>query len=54
MRMADIAIINKVDSASQEGVETVRANILEVRPWGRGHSRGVAHRDRRGGSVFGE
>ncbi len=32
MRMADIAIVNKVDSASQEGVETVRANILRYAP----------------------
>jgi len=32
MRMAHIAIINKVDSASQEGVETVRANILRYAP----------------------
>src|SRR5208337_1393032 len=32
MRMANIAIINKVDSASQEGVETVRANILRYAP----------------------
>ncbi len=32
MRMADIAIINKVDSASQVNVETVRANILKYAP----------------------
>jgi len=32
MRMADIAIINKVDSASQQSVETVRANILKYAP----------------------
>jgi predicted GTPase len=32
MRMADIAIINKVDSASQQNVETVRANILKYAP----------------------
>ncbi len=32
MRMADIAIINKVDSASQQNVEAVRANILTYAP----------------------
>ncbi len=32
MRMADIAIINKVDSASQQDVETVRANVLKFAP----------------------
>ncbi len=32
MRMADIAVINKVDSASQEGVEIVRSNILRYAP----------------------
>jgi predicted GTPase len=30
--MADIAIINKVDSASQQNVEIVRANILKYAP----------------------
>ena len=32
LRMADVAIINKVDSASGEDVEEVRSNIREVNP----------------------
>jgi predicted GTPase len=32
LRMADIAVINKVDSASQEGIDTVEANIKKVNP----------------------
>ena len=30
--MADIALINKVDSAPAEGIETVRRNVLELAP----------------------
>ena len=32
LRMADVVIINKVDSASAEGLETVRRNVKLVRP----------------------
>jgi predicted GTPase len=32
LRMADVAIINKMDSASPEGVQTVRENIEKVAP----------------------
>jgi len=32
LRMADVVIINKVDTASPEGVETVRKNIKAVNP----------------------
>lgn len=32
LRMADIAVINKIDSASQEGIDTVEANIKKVNP----------------------
>jgi predicted GTPase len=32
LRMADIALINKVDSASPEQVETVRANVQRLNP----------------------
>jgi predicted GTPase len=32
LRMADAIIINKMDSASKEGIETVRKNIKEVNP----------------------
>jgi predicted GTPase len=32
MRMADVAIINKVDTASQENIETVRKNIIQFAP----------------------
>jgi predicted GTPase len=32
LRMADVVIINKVDTASPEGVETVRKNIKTVNP----------------------
>jgi predicted GTPase len=32
MRMADAIIINKMDSASKEGIETVRKNIGDVNP----------------------
>ena len=30
--MADVAIINKIDSADLAGIETVRANIAEINP----------------------
>ncbi len=32
LRMADIIIVNKVDTASPEGIETVRRNIKQVNP----------------------
>jgi predicted GTPase len=32
LRMADVAIINKMDSASPEGIQTVRENIAKVAP----------------------
>ncbi len=32
LRMADAVIINKMDSATKEGIETVRKNIKEVNP----------------------
>ncbi|HSR43886.1 MAG TPA: cyclic 2,3-diphosphoglycerate synthase [Acidimicrobiia bacterium] len=32
LRMADVAIINKIDSADLAGIETVRANIAEINP----------------------
>jgi len=32
LRMADVVIINKVDTASPEGIETVRKNIKTVNP----------------------
>ncbi len=32
LRMADVVVINKVDSAAPEGIETVRKNIKRVRP----------------------
>lgn len=32
LRMADIAVINKIDSASQEGIDIVEANIKKVNP----------------------
>jgi predicted GTPase len=32
LRMADVVIVNKVDSASPEGIETVRRNTLSVNP----------------------
>lgn len=32
LRMADVAVINKVDSASQEGIDTVEENIKKVNP----------------------
>ncbi len=32
LRMADVAVINKIDSASQEGIDTVEANIKKVNP----------------------
>lgn len=32
LRMADIAVINKVDSASQEGIDAVEANIKKANP----------------------
>ncbi len=32
LRMADVAIINKMDSASPEGIQTVRENIEKVAP----------------------
>lgn len=32
LRMADVAVINKVDSASPEGIATVMANIKKVNP----------------------
>ena len=30
--MADVVVINKIDSASPEGVQTVRENIQRVNP----------------------
>lgn len=32
LRMADVAVINKMDSADASGIETVRANIRKVNP----------------------
>ena len=32
LRMADVVVINKVDSASREGLEEVRRNVKRVRP----------------------
>ncbi|NLI59082.1 MAG: GTPase [Clostridium sp.] len=32
LRMADVAVINKIDSASKEGIDTVKANIKKVNP----------------------
>ncbi|MGQ9669330.1 MAG: cyclic 2,3-diphosphoglycerate synthase [Desulfosoma sp.] len=32
LRMADIAVINKVDTASAKGIETVRRNIVDLAP----------------------
>ncbi len=32
LRMADVAIINKIDSADLAGIETVRANIARINP----------------------
>ena len=32
LRMADVVVINKIDSATKEQLETVRANIKRVRP----------------------
>ncbi|UCH61614.1 MAG: GTPase [Fidelibacterota bacterium] len=32
LRMADVVVINKVDTAPQEGIERVRANIREANP----------------------
>ena len=30
LRMADVAVINKIDSASKEGIDTVKANIKKL------------------------
>ena len=32
LRLADVVIVNKVDSASKEGIETVHKNVKEVNP----------------------
>ena len=32
LRMADVAVINKIDSASKEGIDIVEANIKKVNP----------------------
>jgi len=32
LRMADVVVINKVDTASPDGIETVRKNVKEVNP----------------------
>jgi len=35
LRLADVVIINKIDTADHEGIISVRENVLKVNPWAR-------------------